>query len=87
MNYLTSNTEKIYNVIKELFEENYQKNRKVRLLGVGISSFIDEIGHQFSLFEKNIENNKLDFLEDLVKDKFGKHSILRAESLEDKSKK
>ena len=60
----------------------------MRLLGVGVSGFIDEIGHQLSLFEENIEDNDtLDALEDLVKNKFGKHSIVRAESLGSKFKK
>jgi DNA polymerase-4 len=85
---LTANTETIYKVIKELFDKNYQQGRKVRLLGVGVSGFVDEIGHQLSLFEKKIErDDRLDILEDMVRDKFGKHSILRAESLQNKSKK
>lgn len=88
LNYFTSNTEKIFIIINELFEKNYQTERKVRLLGVGVSGFIDEVGHQLSLFEQNIEDNDtLDALEDVVKNKFGKHSIVRAESLGNKSKK
>ena len=54
----------------------------------GVSGFIDEVGHQLSLFEEYIEDNDtLDSLEDIVKNKFGKHSIVRAESLGNKSKK
>jgi DNA polymerase-4 len=84
----TSNTETIHNVIKDLFTNNYEKGKKVRLLGIGVSSFLDEIGYQLSLFEKNMEDdNKLDVLGDLVKNKFGKSSILRAESLENKLNK
>jgi DNA polymerase-4 len=85
---LTANTETIYKIIKELFDYNYQKGRKVRLLGVGVSGFIDELGHQLSLFEKSMEgDNQLDLLEDLIRTKFGKEAILRAESLQNKLNK
>jgi len=85
--YLTANTEKIYQVVTDLFGKTYIRGRRVRLLGVGVSSFVDEIGHQLSLFEKRIEGSgKLDTLEDLVREKFGKHAITRAESLEKRKK-
>lgn len=78
----TSNTEEIYQVIKILFDNNYQKGRKVRLLGVGVSSFGKEVNRQLSLFDKqSMQDEKLDQLEDLVKKKFGKKSIQRAESI------
>ena len=65
-----------------MFEANYDKTRKVRLLGVGMSSFRDDVGHQLSLFEKEIDNHSdLDTLEDLVRKKFGKNAISRAEGL------
>ena len=80
--YLTANTDSIFQVVKELFQKNYGQGRKVRLLGVGVSGFIDELGHQLSLFERKIEEEgTLDSLEDLVREKFGKHAISRAESL------
>jgi DNA polymerase-4 len=80
--YLTANTDTIFQVVKELFQKNYGQGRMVRLLGVGVSGFVDEIGHQLSIFEKKAEEkDTLDSLEDLVKEKFGKHAISRAESL------
>jgi len=45
----TSGTEKIFGVAKELFEQNYQKGRKVRLVGVGMSGFSGETGLQAGL--------------------------------------
>jgi nucleotidyltransferase/DNA polymerase involved in DNA repair len=78
----TSNTEEIYQVIKILFDNNYQSGRKVRLLGVGVSGFGNEISRQLSLFEKpTAQDEELDKLEDLVKKKFGKKSIRRAEGI------
>jgi DNA polymerase-4 len=86
LKFSTSNTETINDVIKELFKSNYLKSRKVRLLGVGISGFADDIGRQLSLFEKQLAGGaKLDELEDLVKSRFGKNAIGRAEGLTERN--
>jgi len=78
----TSNTEEIYQVIKNLFDKNYQSGRKVRLLGVGVSGFGIARARQLSLFDKSTtQDAELDNLEDLVKKKFGKKSIQRAEGI------
>ncbi len=78
----TANTEEIYNCVKKLFELNYQTGRRVRLLGVGVSSLGTDTGRKLSLFEKHIdESENLDRLEDQIKEKFGKKSILRAEGM------
>ena len=78
----TSNTEEIFQIITKLFDNNYQSGRKVRLLGVGVSGFGSEAARQLSLFDKKtVQNKDLDKLEDLVKNKFGKKSIQRAESI------
>ena len=67
---------------KLLFDNNYQSGRKVRLLGVGVSGFGTEKYRQLSLFDKaTVQDAKLDKLEDLVKKKFGKKSIQRAEGI------
>ncbi|MEJ2545529.1 MAG: DNA polymerase IV, partial [Calditrichaceae bacterium] len=39
LNSAIDSTQVIYSVVKELFDNNYQQGRKVRLLGVGISGF------------------------------------------------
>jgi DNA polymerase-4 len=79
---VTANTEKIFSVVKELFIDNYQQGRKVRLIGVGISGFSDDIGRQMDIFECGLKkNDRLDVIADLVKKKFGRKSISRAEGL------
>ena len=81
----TSNTEEIFQIINKLFNNNYQSGRKVRLLGVGVSGFGSENARQLSLFDKStVQNEELDKLEDLVKKKFGKKSIQRAEGIKRK---
>jgi len=78
----TANTEKIFSVVKELFGKNYEVGRKVRLVGVGVSGFTDEIGRQMNIFEHELQgSDRLDSLEDLVKEKFGRKAISRAEGL------
>jgi len=52
------------------------------LLGVGVSGFGTIKNRQLSLFDKqSMQDEKLDELEDLVKKKFGKKSIQRAEGI------
>ncbi len=82
----SANTEEIYNIVKKLFDLNYLTGKRVRLLGVGVSSLGTDPGRQLSLFEKQIdESEDLDRLEDQIKERFGKKSILRAEGLLKKS--
>jgi len=78
----TANTELIYKVIFELFSKNYDKSRKVRLLGVGVSGFPQKTGQQLSLFDSvTPSRSRLDDLEDTVRKKFGKNAISRAEGM------
>lgn len=85
LNHYTANTEAIYKVIQQLFTSNYQQGRRVRLVGVGVSGFEKEPGMQLSLFENGLkEDTVVDKLEDLIREKFGRQSISRAESIENK---
>ena len=78
----TNNTEIIFKTISELFHKFYQPRRKVRLLGVGVSGFGKKLSNQLSIFdEKNERKSKLDTVEDLIKKRFGKGSIGRAEGM------
>jgi nucleotidyltransferase/DNA polymerase involved in DNA repair len=78
----TANTEVIFQIIWELFESNYDKRRKVRLLGVGMSGFKGKADVQLSLFDQPEEKiSELDIVEDLVRKKFGKNAINRAEGM------
>jgi len=78
----TDSTSVIYQTICELFAGNYQQGRKVRLLGVGISGFGEDNAVQLSLFAQNDgKMEKLDSLQDLLTDRFGKQIVTRAESM------
>jgi DNA polymerase-4 len=78
----TSNTAVIHQTIIDLFNNNYQTHRKVRLLGVGVSGFSDQVSEQLSIFSKQQKtDSRLDEVADMVRDKFGRHSISRAEGL------
>jgi predicted NBD/HSP70 family sugar kinase len=78
----TDLTEIIYETVLELFKHNYQKGRKVRLIGVGVCGFGKNEGEQLNLFDrKTIKTSRIDKLEDDLIKKFGKHIIHRAESL------
>ena len=46
----TSNTDEIYNVAKELVKELWNEE-KIRLVGVAISKFSNNLSRQISLFE------------------------------------
>ena len=82
LKYTTANTETIFKVVWNLFEYNYDKRRKVRLLGVGVSGFKDKSDEQLSLFDKpEKKTSELDVVEDLVRKKFGKNAINRAEGM------
>lgn len=78
----TNETTVIQKIINELFDMNYSKGRKIRLIGVGVSGFKETSVSQLSLFESGNKKFKaLDALEDKIKVKFGSKSIKRADSL------
>ena len=83
-----NSTDTIYGTIKKLFEENYTSDRKIRLLGVGVSHFEDKTSAQRSIFdEENGKKQKLDMLQDALSDRYGKSIVSRAESMKLKSKR
>ena len=83
-----NSTETIYKTVKNLFEENYISNRKIRLLGVGVSHFDDAASAQRSIFdEEDGKKQQLDLLQDVLSDRFGKSLVSRAESMKLKSKR
>ena len=83
----TDQTKVIVDVILKLFQKNYQTGRKVRLVGVGCSSFESE-AKQLLLFENGDEKqSKLDQVQDLISNRFGRHVLKRAESISPKKNK
>jgi len=82
LDYYTDSTKVIFDTGMKLLKKNYQKGRKIRLIGVGVSSFGDSSGNQLDLFEEvDGKNTQIDQLEDDLKNRFGKNIISRAESL------
>jgi nucleotidyltransferase/DNA polymerase involved in DNA repair len=80
--YPTDNTDTIFRIIQDLFKKNYQKERKIRLLGVGLSGFGLADQKQLSIFDdQNLQTSELDEIEDLIRRKFGKSSISRADTI------
>ncbi|MCB0282442.1 MAG: DNA polymerase IV [Calditrichaeota bacterium] len=78
----TDETSQIYNVIIQLFDQNYIDGREVRLIGVGVSGFAELNSNQLSLFDTSSKKNRdLDQVEDIIKTKFGTSAIRRANSL------
>jgi nucleotidyltransferase/DNA polymerase involved in DNA repair len=83
----TDSTKIIFETGMQLFRKNYQKGRKVRLIGIGISGFGEPVGNQLDLFKNDSKKNKqIDKIEDEIKNRFGKNIISRAESLANSKK-
>ena len=74
---LTSSDDEIIPVAKTLFHQLYKKGKPVRLLGVRLSDFGNDI-IQTDLFNNTERKNNLYKALDEVKNRFGKNSIARA---------
>jgi len=79
----TNDTRKIYEVCKQLFNENFAQ-RPVRQLSVSITQLEDEHSMQQSLFEKEKwKNRKLASAMDSIRNRYGSAALLRAVSYTD----
>jgi DNA polymerase-4 len=81
-------TDDIYEIVRRMFEEFHppatedSRKRPVRLVGIGISSLVDEKGTQISLWD--IQNEKkltLAKTVDRLQGKFGKSAIVHANTI------
>lgn len=71
----TGDDEIIFNVARQLFLDNYEKNRKVRLIGVHLTNF-QEAEEQEELFETtNVKRKKMFQAVDSIRSKFGFKSL------------
>ena len=71
-------TEKIWQVVKELFKSAMPPGRvSIRLLGVGVSGFDNEDSLQGDLFSEDAKYDELDKLTDEINQRFGKLKIHR----------
>ena len=74
----SNQTEKIWQVVKELFNAAMPPGRvSVRLLGVGVSGFDNEDSLQGDLFSEDAKYDELDKLTDEINQRFGKLKIHR----------
>ena len=73
----TSSDDEIIPVAKNLFHQLYKKGKAVRLLGVRLSDFSNDV-IQTNLFNNTERKNHLYKALDEVKNRFGKNSIARA---------
>lgn len=67
-----------------LLREMFKKNMYIRLVGVRVDNLTDKKDTQISLFtsiEKDEKQNKLDKVVDLLNDKYGVNSVIRARNL------
>ncbi len=76
----------IYSVATRLFQKNYGAGRKIRLIGVSVSNFIEGQGTGLELpFQDELIRSKSDSsllpAVDQIKDEFGENSIWRASVL------
>lgn len=87
----TYQTRKMWSTVKQLFLGVWQQDvRPIRLVGVGISNFSENMELQRDLFtdspeqdfEQNVRQEKLDALGDAINEKFGKSKLHRGRNLE-----
>jgi DNA polymerase-4 len=87
--YLTTD---IYNAGISLLKQNWH-NREIRLLGIGLSNFMDNYIEQMTFIDEHSYKNavkKEENLEkalDIIRNKYGKDKIKRAKLMEEKIKK
>lgn len=80
----TSNTKTITNHMLSLFNANYSKYSAVRQVGVGCGKLVYSTNVQLDLFQdpdEQIKQEKLDFLVDEVRNKYGFGTLIHASSL------
>lgn len=81
-------TKEIYQTGVSLLKENWDTKRMIRLIGIGLSNFVDTEVEQLSFFEnlevpvRNEKEEKLEKALDSIREKFGSDKIKRAKSIE-----
>lgn len=81
----------IYETANDLLKRNWNTYNPIRLVGVGLGNIEDEVD-QLSLFDlvQNTNNEKkeekLEKAMDLIREKYGMHSIVRGNLLDEKNK-
>ncbi len=78
--FFTCLDEDIYRTAKGLFLCHWNRARKIRLVGVTVSSLSskDDFMHQLALFEEDEKRQRVTAAMDKVRDRFGENAITRA---------
>lgn len=82
----TSNDSVLLRHVHELFTQQYQKGRPVRLLGVRFSDLL-EGNQQTSLFDNTVKESDLLKKLDHIRKRYGTRAVVRASTLKNQSKK
>ncbi len=89
MNSPTYLTKEIYTTGVSLLEENWNKSRPVRLLGIGLNNITEDSPQQLSIFDLNEEikddsrkEEKLERAMDAIRNRYGHETVKRAKLLE-----
>ncbi len=80
----TDITSEVYEVVKKLFAELWDKRTPLRLLGVSLSHLTDEESTQLSLFpdDRQVREKELDKIIDDIRSRFGSDTIVRGSIME-----
>ena len=81
MDFSTSSTKLILELSKEILLEMY-KNEPIRLVGIRVDNLENKDEIQLSIFNNDKKQEKLDYVLDNIKNKYGYNSITRAGKLD-----
>lgn len=79
----TQHDDEIYAAALDLFDKTWVVNKPVRLIGVGVSGFGEDSGHQLGLWDAPapVEDKRLESVLDDLKDRFGESIVRRGSDL------
>ena len=66
---------KIFAIARDIFRNNYDRNRPLRLIGVGLSNFLDDKDRELSLFDEPKDTTGVLKAVDALRKKFGSDVI------------
>jgi nucleotidyltransferase/DNA polymerase involved in DNA repair len=88
LSYHTNLTDEIFTVSKNLYEQFKDKDKPVRLIGVGVSQLTPESGMQTSFWDMDNERKvRLEKVMDQLQEKFGNSALTHANTLTAKKRK
>lgn len=76
----TNNTMEVYHICTQLFQRFYNGTSMVRKMYVALTNLTEQRNMQLDLFEKETKKEKVGYVMDAIRDKYGATAILRASS-------